>query len=477
MGWGELALRFQLFGPDSAPLSDLRQTPRARVMRYGPILMLSLLVWGQWMCAAQSHPSASTPSGADGGLKQTASQPVAASKRAPSAGSAERAAQAIAYAQALHELFFIHFACTIAVLILLLRLQVAPRLRNWSESVARDRFLQALIFVPALLLIFDALTLPVDVAGQWVQRHYGQSIQGWGSWLWDQTKGDVLVAAGGVFVAWLVYTIIRRSPRHWWFYGWLGVLPVIAYSSFVNPLLIDPLFDHYTLLAGTRPDLVEQIERVVAHSGQHIPENRIFLTDASRKVKGINAFMTGVGSSARVVVWDTAVERLTPPEILFIFGHELGHYVLRHTLQDLLFSMAVLFFVSWLCFHATCWAVRRFGDAWGLRGVEDWASLPLLLLILFLLNFAGMPVQNAFDRHLEHQADQYGLEVVHGIVPNASQVAVESFKILAEADLTEPSPSSFVKMWFYNHPPMDERIRFAYDYNPWDAGQSPQFVK
>ncbi len=101
----------------------------------------------------------------------------------------------------------------------------------------------------------------------------------------------------------------------------------------------------------------------------------------------------------------------------------------------------------------------------------------MLLLILFLLTFATMPAQNAFDRHLEHQADQYGLEVVHGIVPNASEVAVESFKILAEADLTEPSPSSFVKMWFYNHPPMDERIRFAYDYNPWASGRSPQFVK
>ena len=444
-------------------------------MRYGPILMLSLLVWGHWMCAAQSPTT--TPSGADGGVKQTASQPVAASKPAPRAGAAERAAQGIAYAQAVYKLYFIHFACTIAVLMLLLRLQVAPRLRNWAESIARDRFMQALILVPALLLIFDALMLPVNVAGQWVQRHFGQSIQGWGSWFWDEAKGDALVATGGVFVAWLVYTIIRRSPRHWWFYAWLGVLPVIAFSSFVSPVLIDPLFDHFTPLADSQPDLVKQIERVVAHSGEHIPENRIFLMDASRKVKGMNAVMTGIGSSARVVVWDTTVARLTPPEILVVFGHELGHYVLWHTVQDMLFSMALLFVVAWLCFHATRWAVRRFGGAWGLRGVEDWASLPVLLLFLFLLTFATMPAQNAFDRHLEHQADQYGLEVVHGIVPNSSEATAEALKILAEADLTEPSPSSFVKMWFYNHPPMDERIRFAYDYNPWAAGRSPQFVK
>lgn len=470
-------VRCQLVRPDSAPLSRVFQVLRAHVIRCGPILMLGLLIWGHSTCAAQSQPSASIPSGADGWVRKTDSQAFAASKQTPSAYSPERAAQAIAYAQALYRLHFIRFAWTTAVLILLLRLGVAPRLRNWAESIAHDRFLQALIFVPAFLLTLDVLLLPVNVASHWVQGHFGQSIQGWGSWFWDETKGDVLVAAAGAFVAWLVYAIMRRSPRRWWFYGWLGMLPVTVFSSFVSPLLIDPLFFHFTPLADSRPDLVKQIERVVARSGQHIPENRIFLMDASRKVQVLNADMTGIGGSARVVVWDTAVARLTPPEILVVFGHELGHYVLRHTVQGLLFSMALLFLVSWVSFHATRWAVRRFGDAWGLRGVEDWASLPVLLLLLIVLIFASTPAQNAFDRHLEHQADQYGLEVVHGIVPNSSEVAAESFKILAEADLAEPSPSSFAKVWFYNHPPLDERIRFAYDYNPWAPGRSPQFVK
>jgi STE24 endopeptidase len=139
--------------------------------------------------------------------------------------------------------------------------------------------------------------------------------------------------------------------------------------------------------------------------------------------------------------------------------------------------MAVLLLVAWAGFHAYRRAVRRFGDAWGLRGVEDWASLPLLLLLLFLLNVAATPAQNAFGRHLEHQADQYGLEVVHGIVADSSEVAAESIKILTEADLSEPSPSSLVKVWFYDHPPSAERIRFAYEYNPWGLGQSPRFVK
>jgi Zn-dependent protease with chaperone function len=477
LAWGErITLRFQLVSPNSASLFSMFQVLKVQMFRFRPLLILSLLVWAHSMGEGQSLRSTGAPSGL-GEVKHIVSQPVAAPREIPGSVSPQNTARAIAYAKAGYKLYFTRFGCSIAALLLLLRLQVAPRLRHWTESVARDRFLQALIFVPAFLAIFGALMLPVNVAGHWVQRQFGQSIQGWGSWFWDQAKGDVLAATAAVFVAWLVHTIIRRSSLHWWFWGWLGILPVMAYSSFVSPLLIDPLFHRFTPLTDSRPDLVQQIERVIARSGQHIPENRILLMDASRKVKALNAMMTGIGGSARVVVWDTSVARMTTPQILVVFGHELGHYVLRHIVQDLLASMALMLFVAWSCFHGTRWALRRFGRTWGIGGVDDWASLPVFLLVLFLLGFATGPAQNAFDRHLEHQADQYGLEVVHGIVPNPSEAAVEALKILAEADLAEPSPSSFAKVWFYSHPPLDERIRFAQDYNPWAPGRSAQFVK
>ncbi len=82
-----------------------------------------------------------------------------------------------------------------------------------------------------------------------------------------------------------------------------------------------------------------------------------------------------------------------------------------------------------------------------------------------------------FSRHIEHQADQYGLEVVHGILPDAPDVAAQSFQILGEVDLAEPAPSRFVEIWFYTHPTIAERMLFARDYDPWDKGESPQFVK
>jgi Zn-dependent protease with chaperone function len=187
--------------------------------------------------------------------------------------------------------------------------------------------------------------------------------------------------------------------------------------------------------------------------------------------------VTGIGPSERVVVWDTTIARMTTPQILFVFGHEMGHYVLHHIRDGILVTAGVLLLVLFAGFHLLQWALWRFGTAWKIRGVDDWASLPVLILSILLFNFILTPVVNAYSRHLEHQADQYGLEVVHGIVPNAPQVAVESFQILGELDLAEPAPSTAVKIWFYDHPPLNDRIIFAQTYDPWARGESPAFVK
>ena len=101
---------------------------------------------------------------------------------------------------------------------------------------------------------------------------------------------------------------------------------------------------------------------------------------------------------------------------------------------------------------------------------------PALILLVTVFGFLFTPVSNAYSRHLEHQADQYGLEVIHGLVPDAPVVAAHAFQILGEVDLEEPNPSTSVKFWFYNHPPLDERMRFAQMYDPWSQGRAPEFV-
>ncbi len=389
----------------------------------------------------------------------------------------QRASEAIAYARARHELYFADFAWGIALLLLFVCWRVGPTLRNWAERAGPNRFVQALIFAPAFQLALGILTLPSNVTDHWLARSYGQSIQPWNSWFWDWTKSQALVLGVGTLLIWLLYAGIRASPRRWWFYAWLAAIPIIVFVVFLIPLIVEPLFFHFTPLAASHPELATQLERVVNHAGQDIPESRMYVMDASSKVSTLNAYVTGLGASRRVVVWDTTIAHMTTPEILFVFGHEMGHYVLGHIRDGIIFAAGMLFACLFAGFHLFRWIVGRWGKARGVRGVDDWASLPILFLLLSLFSFVLTPIDNAYSRHIEHQADQYGLEVVHGIIPDVPEVAAQSFQILGEVDLEEPSPSWLVKIWFYDHPPINERIVFSRTYDPWATGASPEFVK
>src|ERR1700680_892554 len=376
----------------------------------------------------------------------------------------DKEARAIAYAHSRHELYFLDFLFTTVGLILLIQLGVGPRLRDWAERISRRRFLQAVIFAGVFFILIVLLGLPAAAGSHWLARYYGQSVQGWGVWFWDSIKGGVVGLILAIVLTWLFYGLVRRSPRRWWFYAWLGSLPILIFLIFVEPLVLEPLFFRFIPLGSTDPQLADALERVVQHAGQNIPENRMYLMNASSKLNALNAYVTGIGASERVVVWDTTIAQMTTPQILFVFGHEMGHYVLHHIRNGILFGAGMLLIFLFAGFHALRWAFRRFGGVWKIRGADDWASLPVLVFIILIFNFIFTPIDNAYSRHLEHQADQYGLEVVHGIVPNAPQVAAQSFQILGEIDLDEPSPSTAVKMWFYDHPPINERILFAQTY-------------
>jgi STE24 endopeptidase len=385
-------------------------------------------------------------------------------------------AQAIAYAHARHDLYFLDVAYGLLLLVLLLQLRVAAAYRNWATKWTDSSFGQIVVFAPLALLTIDVLSLPTVIWEHRLAVQYQQSIQGWGSWLVDWAKGEGVQMVIAVLMVWILFAVIRKSPRKWWFWFWLAAVPLIILGAVVEPLIVEPLFYKFTPLASSQPHLAERIEQVVARAGLQIPENRMFEMNASSKRKDVNAYASGLGATKRVVVWDTSIQRLSEAEILFVFGHEMGHYVLGHVRDGILFSCAVLLFFLNLAFRVLYWMLARWGETWAIRGPDDLASLPVLILLLTVFGFLFTPISNVYSRHLEHQADQYGLEVIHGLVPDAPLVAAHAFQTLGEVDLEEPNPSAAVKIWFYNHPPLDERMRFAQTYDPWSEGRAPEFV-
>jgi len=113
------------------------------------------------------------------------------------------------------------------------------------------------------------------------------------------------------------------------------------------------------------------------------------------------------------------------------------------------------------------------GSLWRIRAADDWASLPVLMALVTFFSFVASPVFSTYSRYQEHQADVYGLEVIHGLVPGSPQVAAQAFQVLGEINLSDPEPGPFIKIWLYDHPPIGERVAFAYQYDPWSKGSLP----
>ena len=390
--------------------------------------------------------------------------------------SPERYEQAIEYARTRYIRYFISAAYGLVLVWLFLRYRVAPRFRDLAEKVSRWRFVQVAVFTPLLIGALSLFTLPLDVHGHYLSMKYQQSIQGWPSWFWDWLKSFLIGAGIGTIIVWILYGVIRRSPKAWWFYFWLASLPLIFFFLFITPLVIDPLFFKFEPLDKKAPQLVGEIGKVVQRGGLAIPRDRMFWMNASEKVKSLNAYVTGFGASKRVVVWDTTLSKLNVPQTLYVFGHEMGHYVLHHVLKTVAFIailLLIFLFVGFRYMHAL---VAKYGIGWDIRDVADYASLPVFLFLFFLSSFLATPLISSYSRVQEHNADVYGLEVIHGIVPEPQKAAAIAFQVLGEINLSDPEPHPFIKFWLYTHPPLNERLMFARNYDPWKEGSSPKYI-
>ena len=419
--------------------------------------------------------SAATPPSAPAAAAE--SKPVAAQKITKYTLPPDRYQKARNLAKIRFRFALISFVYGLVVLWLILRWKLSAKYRTLAENRFSKRFLQALIFSPLVILTIDVFELPTGIYQNWVSRQYGLSVQGWRSWFWDWAKGELITIIIATILIWLLYAVIHKSPRRWWFYFWLVSLPILLLVFFLQPLVIDPLFHKFEPLAQKDPALTASLEKLVQRAGENIPPERMFWMNASEKTTAVDAYVTGFGASKRIVVLDTTIAKATTPQIVFVAGHEIGHYVLGHIPKGLTFFAALLLVFFYLIYRSIGWVLGRWGAEWEVRGVDDWASLPTLLFLLSIFFFIANPMGSAFSRYQEHQADQYGLEVTHGLTPDSGQVAAQGFCLGGDVDLGDPEPNPVDVFLFYSHPPIADRVQFAITYDPWSKGGSGEFVK
>ena len=419
--------------------------------------------------AEQPSATAATSSTADA---STSSTPIVEYAPPPA-----EYARAKAYSNTRYRHIFIGAFYGFMVLLVILRWRVAPAFRDLAERVSSHRFVQLIIFAPLILLTIAVLGVPSDIWDESLQRAYGLSVQTWTAWTRDWVLNQAIMLIVGTVLVGVLYFVIRRSPRRWWFYFWLASIPILLAMFFLQPIVIDPLFYKFTPLQTVQPVLLSEMQKVVHRGGMEIPADRMFVMNASSKQTGLNAYVTGFGASKRVVVWDNTIAKATIPETLFVFGHEMGHYVLLHIPKEISIDAAILLFLLYVGYRLANGMLARWGAQWGIRDLRDWASLPALYFVITVLAFFATPAFNGVSRHFEHEADRYGLEVIHGIVPNPNQVAAHYFQKSGETNLSDPDPSTFIKVWFYDHPTRPERVHFVATYDPWSKGKAPRYVK
>lgn len=365
----------------------------------------------------------------------------------------------------------------IVFLWLLLATRAAASFDRWTQRVFHREWLQGLCFFALFLIAVFLAGLPFDWFAQFTSRGYGISVQSWPSWLGDEgTSLGLSLLIGTPLLLFFNWTV-RRWPRRFWFVAWLITVPLLLIAVLAQPLVIDPLFNKFEPLEQSDPALVQQLEKVVQRTGINIPPSRMYLMKASAKTNGLNAYVTGIGPTKRIVVWDTTAGRIPNDEILFIFAHETGHYVLHHIRNGLAISAVSIFFGFWICAGIAAWLERIRGPRWQIESLSTRAGFVVLLFVLTVAGFLIEPAGNAFSRHIEHQADVFGQEALHGIVPHPRQTAVAAFNTLGRAWLENPHPSPFAEFWLDNHPSIQWRANFAAHYDPWKYGGHGRYFR
>jgi Zn-dependent protease with chaperone function len=344
-------------------------------------------------------------------------------------------------------------------------------MRDVAVRLSRRAYLQFLTYLCLYLVVAFVLGFPLAFyQGFGIEHRYGLSNQTLSPWMMDEVKtlAVALVFFGIIPLVRLAYVPIQRFPRRWWQVLGLGTLPVIVAVAFLQPLVVDPLFNRFTPLEDRR--LEEQILQTASRAG--VPARHVFQMDGSRQTRSYAAYVTGLGPSLRVVLSDNLIKGMTPDEIQFVVGHEAGHYRLHHMWWGILGGTVLSFLLFWLCARFMRWSTRRWGERWGFTELHDIASMPLLVVALTLFGFLAQPAVNEFSRRIEHDSDTFALELTR-----ANDTAARTFVKLGAQNRSNPSPSGLVELFEYSHPPLLDRVSFALQYRPWQHGRPNRLFK
>ena len=309
---------------------------------------------------------------------------------------------------------------------------------------------QVLLGTLAVTVVGRLASLPLSARVEAVRRAYGLSTRTWPGWLAEVGKGVLVGAALSALVLLALVLAARLARRTWWAWGAAATAALAVAGSFAYPLVIEPVFADFTALpAGElREDLLALAER------DGVPVQEVLVADASRRTTALNAYVSGFGSSRRIVVYDTLLRDATPEEVALVVAHELGHAEERDVLSGTL--LAALGGAAGICLLALLLSWRPLLRRVGADGPADPRIVPLLLALAAVGTLLAAPATNLVSRRIEARADVHALDLTRD---PATFVAAQ--RRLATTNLSDLDPHPLAYAFFATHPGATERLALA----------------
>jgi STE24 endopeptidase len=324
----------------------------------------------------------------------------------------------------------------------------------------RGLALRAFVISAVYFIVSAILTIPWTIYSDWWrEKAYGRTSQPLGDFLFQGTISLLISAIiGGIFLM-FVYLLIRKAGRSWWL--WSGGLTAVAlaFVMLLAPVLIEPLFNKYEPVppGQVRDAVVEMAGRA------GVPPNKVYMYNGSRQSNNFTANAGGVGSTARVAISDVAFKNASLDEVKAVTGHEIGHYVLKHSWWGILFFSVLAIVLFWIADRL----FPRFARAFGTNAtIGEPRGVPVLLFMASLFGLITLPITNTFSRTLETQADIYSLETEN--LPDAL-----SSSLVKTAEYRYPRPGKLEEIIFYDHPSVEARVHRAMEWKATHAANAP----
>ena len=321
--------------------------------------------------------------------------------------------------------------------------------RRAIAAVARRPLLGGAAVAVGVAVTVAAVELPLSVWRHERAVDAGLSTQSLGPWLGDFAKATAVSAVYAAIAGLLAMALIRRFPRNWWAPGAVLVVGAAAATLYLQPVLVDPLFNRFEPLP--RGELRADVMRLADRAGVDVGE--VYRVDASRRTSAINAYVGGLGHTKRVVLYDNLIDGYPRGEVRSVVAHELGHVKHRDVPRGLLWIAIVAPAATFLIQRL---AQRLAPDLLDGRSKPGPEALPAVILAFALVAFALGCAGNVLSRQVEARADAFALELT-----DDPRSFIELERSLAIRNLGDPDPPRILHALFGTHPTTVERIGYG----------------